>query len=512
MNAIKSNKPLSFLLWFIVLMAFAVTGYFLHTGFADLDLTEPQEVSSDLDKTLGIIHQIDESYAGAIQTKADFRNMWSLIAIIAGALSAGAVAAKLPQPAIVTLGAFLAIVYGTLELQNPQAIIDSLANARNSLSCVASQIRELNVAKKKYSDETVSLATNLEPYVEKLGSHSVELDILLRRLNNILTVKLEEKKQAIDAIDNALMMPVKDNQEAINTLGNHLSVLNGIRDEIRFYNLSKSDPPVQEMLINLDRIESLLIKAIETLASPDRIKSKLRAGSEEYTLQLIQTQKVQKVAEKQLKKTIAALSKIEPLMASLEAWPEDMEKASASAVRSVRKIHSILLTEIAKAGPTQKKLAAIMSRMSPESIAKAVESGSFAPGDIVESFQDFAKLRPEAERMHRDRITIFNRLKQKIRDLMKNSNATLKILAPDIEEASKAAKKLEQISEKHLTLIEMATKVIREATSSVDVSVGSFKTELSNCMGFLNRAEHVIGLIDFEKLHLNINNCVNPSR
>jgi hypothetical protein len=245
-------------------------GLLLYSGFSSLELQEPSEASS-LKTTIDDIKRLDTSYAEAIESKAKYQDIWSLVALFAAAAGAGAVALRAPQVVIITVGTFLAIVYGSLELQSPQTIISSLAKARSSLSCIESPTRQLMVAKDKY----LNLINNLEPYLKTLGNYSVELDLYLGRLDEVLKIKEGERKKALESIDNALMLPVEDNQSAINKIQAQLVEIRKLKNFITYNTKPETNQSSRHMLQKLSSINSLLEDARELLP----IRTKLRFKS-----------------------------------------------------------------------------------------------------------------------------------------------------------------------------------------------------------------------------------------
>jgi hypothetical protein len=498
-------KPFHFISWLAVISIFIVTGLLLYSGFSSLELQEPSEASS-LKTTIDDIKRLDTSYAEAIESKAKYQDIWSLVALFAAAAGAGAVALRAPQVVIITVGTFLAIVYGSLELQSPQTIISSLAKARSSLSCIESPTRQLMVAKDKYLNKVSNLINNLEPYLKTLGNYSVELDLYLGRLDEVLKIKEGERKKALESIDNALMLPVEDNQSAINEIQAHLVELGRLKNFITYNTKPETNQSSRQMLQKLSSIHSLLEDARELLQMPERLQSELSYGSRAYSEQLVKSAKVQKAAHDQLDKTRMALSKLVPALTILKAWPQNIEIASVSANHAVKSVHRILLAELAQAGPTQARLTKVISGLNvqiPTSLEKLKEK-------IAPLVSEELKITEDLQTAG-DKVFI-NNLQEAVAILDSKSRATLNKLESKIARARDLTKRLEKISDIYLTVLKKATELFDDKTRTLNSTIESYGSDLTDTLRLLGEAAQVIDQVDFGKINLKIESCVKLSQ
>lgn len=497
-------KVTHFIAWFAVILIFIVAGLFFYYESSSLELEKPSE-SSSLSATIEDIKRIKESYTEAIESKAEFKNIWSLVVLFVAAASAAAVALRAPHVVIITIGALLAFVYGALELQTPDSIIGSLSKARSSLSCLETPTLQLMIAKEKYLDKVGKLENDLEPHFKTLENYSVELNFYLQRLEEVLKVKESERKEAVKAIDNALLIPVKKNQIAIDEINDHLNELERLKWHLTNNTKPENKKINRQLLKKINLIKSLLEDAREKLQNPKNLQSKLSYASEEYSDQLVQSAKIQKNANDQLDKVQIAISELVPTLNTLKVWPQKIEQTSTLAINSVKKVHSTLMAELAQAGPNQALLAKVISGIVQQPIT-SVESPATSHRESSISQKTTETSKPYIEEIP------FTELQKAVQDLVLKSRTTLRKLESKIAKAIEVTKQLEKIEEKYLIVLIKARELFNEKTQTLNLTIENYNSKLSRTINLLSEAEEVINKVDFSKINLEIENCVKYSR
>lgn len=502
MEDIQKGNKLRLITWFGVVAIFFAAGLALYQGVETLELRAPQ-LSSSLENTVDEIKRLDIEYAEAIEDKAKFRDMWSLIAVVTAVLSAAAVALRAPQPFVIMPSAFLALVYGALELQSPQTIISSLAKARSSLACVESPIRELVTVKELYLDEIDGLVERLERNSENLSTYSIKLRTYNQRLNEVLQTKSEPRNQAMIAIDNGLMIVIEENKLAIKAIEEYIKKLSFLEGYVSNEVNTKNDSHSLQIQEKLKEIGSLLKNSLDHLESPKPLQQKLRLGLKTYLEQLVRSNSVKNKAEVQLKKTLIVLSKTEPTTISLKIWPKQLKLASLSANKAVRDIHSTLLHEIAQAGSTTGQLAKVLE-VSPTSL-EIVE----LPIDIriIPDLDSSPLSNTVSPPIHR-----FSNIALEVSNFESDVKATLKKFSSNIENAHDTASKFQKIIDTYLVVLTQATELFEDATQILESTFNFYSGYLYISLNALEKSDQIFEHVNFLELKSEVATCMSAGQ
>jgi hypothetical protein len=261
------------------------------------------------------------------------------------------------------------------------------------------------------------------------------------------------------------------------------------------------------MLQKLFSIITMLEDAHKILQMPELLQSELSYGSKKYLEQLVKSTKIQKTAHDQLDKTHMAMSKLGPTLNAMKVWPQNIEHASESAINAVKQVHSKLLTELAQAGPTQTRLAQVISQLDLK-IPKQLEKLTSEKHAYIEPTIAQKTLTP---REYEEKIP-FTKLQEEVAVLVSESKATLNKLKSNIAKAREISKQLEKISEKHLKVLENATELFDKKTRTLNSTIEKYSSDLSKTLRLLTEAEQVIDQVDFIKINLEIESCVKLSQ
>ena len=496
----RGGRGASILYGIAVILAFAATGYLLHTGSRSLELKDPVDLSSP-ESTVYQIEALKESYTAAIEEKADYRNLWSMVAIIAGSLGAAAVALRLPQPVIITLGAFLAMVYGFLELQKPQAVVGTLAKARGALICLQAQAVALAAVQQADSERIAPLAKALEPRTRQLEEHVIELEIRSRRLHDILAMDADQRMRAVAAVNDARLIPVQNYADGARTLAPLIEELNRRMETLSSRQRGRkneTDPP--RIARRLSSMAFALENARDRLAAPGALQAELEEGLAAYTEQFVASEKTRVEATGQLDRAKSGLPRMQSALVSLKRWPADLEQAIASVNGAVARIHGHLLNEIAQAGPTVTDLKTVLAAISlPEQnpISPQGQSLTSAPANALAKSE---------EPVLRD--APLKTLEKDLAGLQIRTDELLNRLKPLMDEASAVSARLRQTIAKHLRVLEQARAVMAETTRPVIAVTHRFEGQLAAAFSELDKGEAILGTIDFDRMRSEVRRCV----
>ena len=503
---VSSGRVLTTLLWLGAFLLAAGMAFALWKSAGRLEFGTPG-AGTDLGSTLSDIRRLDDSYAEAIRSQSEFKELWSMVALVIGAGAAAAGILRAPQGLIVVLGAFGAVIFGALQLYSPQAVISSLSTARGKLACIESHTRRLSILEHGSSARVPEMRDKLDAILGPLEERAIPLDVYTRRLLEVRELRARERETAMSEVDLTLATPALDAAQETSSLQRERSAIADVENDIRRLPNSQDTDFPDSLRTDLADVEQRIDDSIDTLRRPKELEQLLLEENKAYLAQLAATATTLAETRRGVARAHRLIEEIPKSVDALDAWPNELESASAAARSSVVNVHGELMRAITRQGTTTKQLQQILAAAT-QSI-QAVASPTM-PAELAATSQ-ISLPSAEAPVLASLPVIPMEVLAAKARDALDMANATLNRLAARIQLAKQDIARLEPVVDEQLPVLAGARKLMSVATGDAADALDEIEAMLERAEKTFTEAGDILDQSDFSRMTADIRSCISAA-
>jgi hypothetical protein len=454
------------------------------------------------------LHALQAKYRAASAGLHSFKDISSIIALMAGAAALATGVLRAPAAITVAVAALAAVVFGTQSLFYSQPNLVAYVDARAKLACI-------ETVSSGFASVDASIATNaaklrgpLLSALPSLRTSNASLAVYLAHLNDILESRKDERAAALRKIDVALgadAPPAHD--AAISNLTDKRAAATKASAELTAIG---GDAAPADITKELQQTVARLDAAIADLEMPTKFYDQLTEARDGYLSQLVASDGVRDKAQHLADSGRRLNELVASAISGLAGYLAEREQTAASVAAAVTAVHGELLRQIVKNEPTTQALQSMIAdAVSPTRLA-AAGINLEAPPRVGGGAKHRAARQPHGGGAGSSQPIPPSQALDDARHAIDAAQAALAAIEPERMSARQAASVLAPVVAKDKSELDVARNNLAAATDSATESSDDADAVQDEALSAYEAVREKLARVDFPRLTMDLRTCTEP--